>query len=92
MNKNDVIRYVSKKTNFTKENAALAVDAVYECLYEALCNEEKIKMQGIGSFVPHERAARKGNNPKTREEIDIPAKKVYKFRLAKGISDKLNAN
>lgn len=92
MNKNDVIKYVSKKTNFTKDNAALAVDAVYDCIAEALCNNETIIMQNIGSFTPHERAARNGRDPRTGEEIRIPEKKVYKFRLAKAISDKLNSN
>jgi DNA-binding protein HU-beta len=90
MNKNDVVRYVSKKTNFTQENAAIAVTAVYEALSEGLKNGEKMIIQGVGSFTPVTRAARAGRNPLTGEEIQIPERKAYKFKPATVVKESLN--
>lgn len=90
MNKSDIIRAVSKKTNFTLDNSAIAVDAILEAIGEGLSKGEKITLQGVCSFVPIVRAARVGRNPKTGEKIDIPAKNAYKFNLAPVIKDAIN--
>jgi DNA-binding protein HU-beta len=50
----------------------------------------KIILQGIGTFEVVEKAARKGRNPATGQEIDIPAKKAIKFKPAKELADKVN--
>ncbi len=50
----------------------------------------KIILPGIGTFAVVEKAARKGRNPATGLEIDIPAKKVIKFKPAKELADKVN--
>lgn len=90
MNKNDVVRYVSKKTNFTQENAAIAVSAVYDALHDALCGGEKMIIQGVGTFTPVTRKERAGRNPQTGEAMSIPAKKTYKFKPATVVTDALN--
>lgn len=90
MNKNDMIRYVSKKTNFTQENAKIAIDAVYEGIAEALKNDKKLIIHGVGTFENVERAARMGRNPKTGEPLPIPATHTIRFKVAKEIKSYIN--
>lgn len=90
MNKTDIIRKVSKKTNFTLDNSAIAVTAILEAIGEGLEAGEKITLQGVGSFTPVVRAARTGRNPKTGETMQIPEKNAYKFNLAPVIKDAIN--
>ena len=90
MNKLDVVRYVSQKTNFTQENSALAVNAVYDALREALCSDSKLIITGVGTFTLVERAPRAGRNPITGEPISIPAKKAIKFKAAPNVVKAIN--
>ena len=56
-------------------------------LREALAAGESVTFTGFGSFKVVERAARKGRNPRTNEEITIPSSKVVKFTPGKGLKD-----
>ena len=90
MNKNDMIRYVAKETNFTLENAEAAVSAVFDAIRISLHNGDRMILQGIGSFTPITKAARNGRNPQTGEVISIPEKKTYKFKPSQEVIDILN--
>lgn len=90
MNKLDVARYVSKQTNFTMDNSLLAATAVFDAINDGLSRGEKITIQGVGSFIPHERAARNYRHPQTGEMIRVAEKKTYRFKLAPGVLDTLN--
>jgi len=67
----------------TEETAPVATETVEE----ALVNEETVQFVGWGTFEVKERAARTGINPQTKEEIQIPAKKVVKFKVGKKLAD-----
>ncbi|MCJ1779049.1 HU family DNA-binding protein [Mammaliicoccus sciuri] len=87
MNKTELINSVSEKANLTKKEADLAVDAVFESIQKSLSDGEKVQLIGFGNFEVRERAARKGRNPQTGKEIDIPASKVPAFKAGKALKD-----
>ncbi|KAA1040182.1 HU family DNA-binding protein [Macrococcus equipercicus] len=87
MNKTDLINAVSENANLTKKEAGLAVDAVFESIQKSLSNGEKVQLIGFGNFEVRERAARKGRNPQTGKEIEIPASRVPGFKAGKALKD-----
>ena len=88
MNKTDLINKVASLASLDKKTADKAVNAVFEALSQALEAEEKIQIMGFGSFEIRELAARKGRNPATGEEIDIPAVKTPVFKASKAMKVK----
>jgi DNA-binding protein HU-beta len=87
MNKSDLINKVAEVTDLSKKDAAKAVDAVFDAISEALQSGDKVQLVGFGNFEVRERSARKGRNPQTGEEIDIPASKVPAFKPGKSLRD-----
>lgn len=92
MNKTDFVNQLAEKVDITKKLAGEIYDATFGVeeenlgiLPQALKNEEKIQFIGFGNFEIKERAARKGRNPKTGEEIDIAASKKPAFTPGKGL-------
>lgn len=81
--KKELIEVVAAKAELTKKQATLAVDALFEGITESLVKEEKVQIIGFGNFEVRERAARKGRNPQTGEEITIAASKVPAFKAGK---------
>ena len=80
MNKSEWVSAVAQRAELTKVDAKKALDAVLEAIGEELKNDGKVVLVGFGTFSVSERGARKGINPRTKEPIDIPAKKVVKFK------------
>ncbi|AUJ26402.1 DNA-binding protein [Virgibacillus dokdonensis] len=87
MNKTDLINAVAEKSDLSKKDATKAVDAVFESVMDSLKNGEKVQLIGFGNFEVRERSARKGRNPQTGEEIEIPASKVPAFKPGKALKD-----
>lgn len=87
MNKTDLITAVAEKSEFSKKDAETAVAAVLDAITEALVAEDKIQLVGFGSFEVKHRAERTGRNPKTKEEILIPASKIPVFKAGKALKD-----
>ena len=87
MNKTELVEAVAEKMNTTKKEAEAAVSAFTETVKEALAEGKKVQLVGFGNFEVRERAARKGRNPQTGEELDIPATKVPAFKPGKGFKD-----
>ena len=90
MNKAELIRSMSEKGDITKVDAEKALNAFVESVEEALINGDKVQLIGFGSFEVRERAARKGRNPQTKEEITIEASKAPVFRVGKALKDMVN--
>ncbi|OPG99213.1 DNA-binding protein, partial [Chryseobacterium mucoviscidosis] len=74
-------------SELSKKDATKAVDSVFDTILDALKNGEKIQLIGFGNFEVRERSARKGRNPQTGEEIEIPASKVPAFKPGKALKD-----
>jgi len=90
MNKAELITSMAEKSNLTKKDAELALKALIESVEEALENGEKVQLIGFGTFECRERAERTGRNPRTKEEIKIPASKVPVFKAGKEFKEKVN--
>ena len=80
MNKTEFIGAVAQKGDFSKVCAKKAVDAFIQTVEETLEAGDSVALLGFGSFAVVEKAARKGINPKTKEKINISARKVIKFK------------
>lgn len=87
MNKTELIAKVAELSELTKKDATKAVDAVFEAISQALQAGEKVQIIGFGNFEVRERAARKGRNPQTGEEIEIAASKVPAFKPGKALKE-----
>ncbi|GEP18681.1 HU family DNA-binding protein [Pediococcus argentinicus] len=86
-NKAELVDNVAKKTGLTKKDATAAVDAVFGSVQDNLKKGEKVQLIGFGTFEVRSRAARKGRNPQTGKEIEIPASKVPAFKPGKALKD-----
>jgi len=90
MNKSDLVDVVAQKLESTKKDAEVSVNAVVEAIQEFLIKGEKIQLIGFGSFEVRKRAARKATNPRTKEEIKVPASKSPVFKAGKALKDAVN--
>ena len=86
-NKAELVERVAGKTNLTKKDVTAAVEALFQSVEEFLAEGEKVQVIGFGTFEVHDRAARKGRNPQTGEEIEIKATKVPGFKAGKALKD-----
>lgn len=81
MTKSEIIAGVAEAAEITKKQAAAGLEALVSMAYKGAKNS--FTVPGLGKLVLVNRKARKGRNPATGEIIDIPAKRVVKFRVAK---------
>jgi len=90
MNKAELITSMAEKSELTKKDAEKALKAFMESVQDSLGKGEKVQLVGFGTYEVKERAARVGRNPKTREEIQIPASKVPVFKAGKDLKELVN--
>ena len=90
MNKAELVAAISEKTGTSKKSTETSLNAFVEIVTEALKKDEKVQLVGFGSFEVRKRAARKGRNPQTKEEIKIPASKAPVFKAGKALKDLVN--
>lgn len=90
MNRSDVVRKVAEKTGLTQKQAGEAVTAFMETVMAGAVKED-VAFVGFGTFGVKERPARTGRNPRTGEEMTIPASKVPFFKPGKTFKKKANA-
>ncbi|CAM2859753.1 HU family DNA-binding protein [Hathewaya histolytica] len=90
MNKAELITVMSEKSKLTKKDAEAALKAFIEAVEETLEKDEKVQLIGFGTFETRKRAARKGRNPRTKEEIEIPASIAPVFKAGKEFKEKVN--
>lgn len=89
MNKQELINATAEKAGFTKKDAELAVNAIFESIEQALSAGEKVQIIGFGTFETRERAARAGRNPQTGETIEIAASKIPAFKAGSSLKEKV---
>ncbi|MGE0108665.1 MAG: HU family DNA-binding protein [Bdellovibrionales bacterium] len=95
MNKNEFISAVADtkavaKLEMSKAAVTTVIDAVLETIESSLKKGEEVRLVGFGNFYVAKRAASKGRNPRTGEEIDIKASKLPKFRAGKQLKEMVN--
>ncbi len=87
MTKAELIDKIAAEANLTKAGVERPVNAFLEAVMDVLAKEGKLTLTGFGTFVVEERQERMGRNPRTGEDIVIPASKVVKFRPGKILKD-----
>ena len=87
MNKTEFINAVAEKSGVSKVDAKKAVEAFVETVSSELKEGGKVALLGFGSFSVAEKAARKGVNPKTKQPIEIPARKSVKFKAGAELTE-----
>ena len=90
MNKADLVAAMAEKAGVSKKDAEASLKAFTDVVAEELKKGEKIQLVGFGTFEVRQRAARKGRNPQTKEEIKIPASKAPVFKAGKALKDLVN--
>ena len=90
MNKSDLIAAIAAKTGSTKKDAEATLNAFVDVVTDSLVKGDKVQLVGFGSLEVRKRAARKGRNPQTKEEIKIPASKAPVFKAGKALKDLVN--
>lgn len=87
MNKAELINVVAEKAGLSKKDTEKAVTALIDTITAELVAGEKVSLVGFGNFDVKTREARTGRNPKTKEEIQIPATRIPQFKAGKALKD-----
>ncbi len=87
MNKAELVEEVVSRTGLTKKAARETVDTITSAITDSLAKGEKVTLVGFGTFKVRKRNSRRGRNPQTGKEIQIPAKDVPKFEAGKNLKE-----
>lgn len=87
MNKAELINAAAEKAGLSKKDTETAINAAIDAITEALQANDKVQLVGFGAFEVKVRAERIGRNPRTKEQISIPASKVPVFKPGKALKD-----
>ena len=90
MNKAELVSMIAAKSNLTKKDSEMALNAFVETVQGALKKGEKIQLVGFGTFEVRQRSARNGVNPRTKQSIRIPASKAPVFKAGKALKESCN--
>ncbi len=92
MTKSDLIERVAARVpHISMKDTELVVNTIFEGMTEALKASKRIEIRGFGSFQVKIREAREGRNPKTGEEVQIPAKRTPFFKVGKELKERIDA-
>jgi len=89
MNKSELISAIAEKAGISKVDAKAALEATIVSISEAVAKGDKVALVGFGTFSVAEKAARTGINPATKAKIEIPARKVVKFKAGAELAEKV---
>ncbi len=89
MNKTELVNAIAEQANISKLQAKAALDATVAAISNALAEGDKVALIGFGTFAVTEKGARTGINPRTKETIEIAARKVVKFKASAELADKV---
>ncbi|MTE03592.1 HU family DNA-binding protein [Lactobacillus johnsonii] len=89
MSKTEFIKMVATETDSSQKDVAKILDSAFNIIEDEVAKGNKIRFIGFGSFESRERSARKGRNPQTGAEIEIPATNIPAFKAGKEFKDRL---
>ena len=90
MNKEELVKEISKKTKLSQKVSSDVLSATLEIIQKTVAKGKKVTLVGFGTFEARKRAARTGRNPQTGAEMPIAASKAPKFKAGKALKDALN--
>uniref|UniRef100_E6Q8T8 Integration host factor subunit alpha n=1 Tax=mine drainage metagenome TaxID=410659 RepID=E6Q8T8_9ZZZZ len=84
----DLTRHLSDTVGLTAKDCAALVDTFFDALRATLAAGENVKLSGFGNFTLHEKRARPGRNPKTKEPVEIGARRVVTFQASRLVKER----
>jgi len=90
MKKSELIEAIANASGLTKADAGRALDATFSTITGALKKGERVPVAGFGTFNVAKRSARTARNPRTGEEVKIPARKAVTFKAGSALKDAVN--
>ncbi len=90
MNKSELIDKIAKDSDMNKTNSEKVLNSILSIITEAVAAGDKVTLIGFGTFSVSDRAGRQGRNPQTGQSIQIPARKVVKFKAGTKLIDAAN--
>jgi len=91
VSKSELVEQVAKKQELSEKEVSRVVNATLEEISNYLVAGDKVQLIGFGTFEQKARAARKGRNPATGADLDIPASKYASFKPSSKFKERLNA-
>ena len=91
MTKSDIVERIATGTGMTRIETEAVINGFIACVSEALESGEGVELRGFGTFHVQHRRARKARNPRTNEEIPVPARHMPLFRPSRSLRDKVDA-
>lgn len=90
MNKQELIASIASKADLTKDQAGAALEGFIDSITESLNAGNDVRLLGFGNFMVSRREAKMGRNPQTGAQVEIKAANVARFKVGKGLKDKIN--
>jgi nucleoid DNA-binding protein len=90
MTKADVVELIAEKTGFTAKDVKVVVEQFLDEVKNCLQDDKHLEIRGFGTFKVKNHKARKARNPKTNEEVQVPAKKKAFFKVSRELNNILN--
>ncbi len=90
MTKADVVELIAEKTGFTAKDVKVVVEQFLDEVKNSLQDDKHLEIRGFGTFKVKKHKARKARNPKTNEEVQVPAKKKAFFKVSRELNNILN--
>ena len=90
MNRSDLAKQLSTKSNVTKKRANEVVNLVFDSLTDALIDDDRIEIRGFGSFMVREYDSYTGRNPRTGRNIKVSPKRMPFFKVGKDLKERIN--
>ena len=87
MRKKELIKVIAEETNLPERTVRKVMNTFVDVATKLLAEGEKVTLTGFGTFCMAETKPRKGRNPRTGETIEIPARRVVRFRKGKLLKD-----
>jgi DNA-binding protein HU-beta len=92
MNKSELISSISSASGLTKTDSEKALNAFISTVYSSLKSGKEIRLVGFGTFSTSKRSATTAINPRTRQQVKVPARKVAKFKAGKSLQEAVNSS
>ncbi|MGM0576270.1 MAG: HU family DNA-binding protein [Myxococcota bacterium] len=90
MTKSQLVDKVTDRGSYPRKAIEASVNAIFDGMVEALQREERIEVRGLGNFTVRRYKAYTGRNPKTGEQVRVPAKRMPFFKVGKDLRKRIN--
>ena len=89
MTKKEIVRTIAKRIGLSQEETKEVVQSTFDAIIDAIARQGRIELRNFGVFEMNIRSARKARNPRTGEQVDVPAKRVVKFKPGREMEDRI---